>query len=130
MSAIVIPYGYEQKRHNWDIHSYVWNARTYKAEYEVNSAGDADVMSVSLANFHPGLVNMELTRGKFKPVLDSCLDPGAGAFSDYVGCAFSSSQILQPGEELFVSYGEHIYAHMSCSYRCLSLPMLFSLWYP
>lgn len=126
MSAIVIPYGPEQNTQNWDIRSYVWNTRSYKAEYEVNAAENADVMSVSLANFHPGLVNMEVTEGMFKPVLDSCHDPGAGAFSDYVGCAFLSSQILQPGEELFVSYGECINTQMSCTYRWHSYLTLFS----
>jgi hypothetical protein len=106
MSAIVIPYAYEET-FTWDIVDYVWDARSYNAEYEIiNTNRGTEVLGVSLANFHPSLVNMRAVESKFKPTLDSCKDPGAGAFSDYVGCAFVSEQVLEPGEELFVSYGK------------------------
>jgi len=104
MSAIVIPYTNQDKDFQWDIHNYVWNSLSYNAEFERNA--EADVLGVSLANFHPGLVNVKVKSAKFEPVLDSCKDPGAGAFSDYVGSAFLSGQVLKQGEELFISYGE------------------------
>lgn len=106
MSAIVIPYTNQDKDFQWDIHNYVWNSLSYNAEFERNA--EADVLGVSLANFHPGLVNVKVKSAKFEPVLDSCKDPGAGAFSDYVGSAFLSGQVLKQGEELFISYGKRI----------------------
>ena len=97
----------------WSGMDYVWQGKSYSAEFE--SAGAAtplrtDVLAVNdgaLANSHQGLVNEHLEKAIFFPVLDRCKDPGAGAFTDYVGYSFQSSFALGAGEELFVDYGEH-----------------------
>ena len=78
-----------------------------QAEYEVAGDMRTEVLGASLANFHPGILNMYLRRPTFDPRLDTCQDPGAGASSDFLGCAFQSLQVIQPGEELFISYGDN-----------------------
>lgn len=61
----------------------------------------------ALANFHTGLVNMEIYPSRIHPKLDRRIDPGAGAFSDLANSAFRSKYPISAGEELFISYGEH-----------------------
>lgn len=127
MPTLAIPVEYSMGQthstsfRKWILNEYVWTGQTYGMEYESTS----QILSLgpSLANFHPGMVNMGVQMPKFAPLLDLCHDVGAGASSDYVGCAFatplSSSQpqprnddddttpALQAGEELFVSYGDN-----------------------
>jgi len=107
--TLVIPVTRNQKK--WILHEYVWSGKTYGSEYE--TVTENVVLGPSLANFHPGRVNMDVVRPVWQPILDACVDPGAGASSDYQGCAFTTisndnggHHELQAGEELFVSYGE------------------------
>jgi hypothetical protein len=105
MPAIMIPRLYKNN-HKWIIQDYSWAGKAYRAEYEVGKDKAVEVLGVSLANFHPGVLNMNLKLPKLHAVLDSCIDPGAGASSDYVGCSFISNRALSQGEELFISYGD------------------------
>lgn len=105
MPSIVMPALYKDD-HKWIIGDYVWEGKSYKAEYEIGRDMSTEVLGASLANFHPGIVNMKLRKPVFRPVLDACEDPGAGASSDYFGCSFMSNATLQAGEELFISYGD------------------------
>eukprot|EP00547_Thalassionema_nitzschioides_P014871 CAMPEP_0194250442 /NCGR_PEP_ID=MMETSP0158-20130606/23056_1 /TAXON_ID=33649 /ORGANISM="Thalassionema nitzschioides, Strain L26-B" /LENGTH=1173 /DNA_ID=CAMNT_0038987265 /DNA_START=46 /DNA_END=3570 /DNA_ORIENTATION=- len=97
---------------SWSGTDYVWESAKAKADLE--SAGldykyRYSVLVVNdgaLANSHPGLVNEYPTLGIYDPILDRCKDPGAGAFSDYLGNTFKTTIALGAGEELFVDYGE------------------------
>jgi hypothetical protein len=104
--SIVIP-GIFSHKNRWSISDYVWEGKTYRAEYEVGKDLLSETLGASLANFHPGILNMGIQPPEFQPMLDTCKDPGAGASSDYIGCGFISRQVLQPGEELFVNYGDN-----------------------
>lgn len=105
MPAIIIPRLFKNN-HEWGLHDYVWEGKTYGAEYEIGQHKTTEVLSASLANFHPGILNMKLRPSILHPLLDSCKDPGAGASTDYVGGGFTSSRALSGGEELFISYGD------------------------
>jgi hypothetical protein len=105
MPSLIIPTLFKDG-HNWIINDYVWEGRVYSGEYEIGKDRHTEALGASLANFHPGILNMDLRRPTFNPLLDACKDPGAGASTDYEGCAFRSSQALSAGEELFISYGD------------------------
>jgi len=60
----------------------------------------------SLANYHPGLVNVERREGPtFKPILDSIKEPGAGAITDFESSAIYAKKNIVAGSEFFISYG-------------------------
>jgi len=106
LPAVILPGVFTQGMEEWDMKDYIWTGRSYNAEYEVDANYTSEAMGASLANFHPGILNMGLKRPEFQPLLDRCVDPGAGGSSDYLGCAFQSKLEMQPGEEMFISYGD------------------------
>lgn len=108
MATVLIPHIFPGTE-RWNGIDYVWNSMSYKAEFEVFGNQTSEVLSLSLANYHPGIINMGVQKPNYIPTLDRCEDPGAGAFSDYVGAAFISNHKIKAGEELFVSYGDHWY---------------------
>ena len=106
MSVVPVPW---RRDKDYDIKDYVWEGGTFRTDYEAAPKIETVVMAVNdgaLANSHWGLVNEVLSEPTFQPVLDRCIDPGAGAFSDYVDYSFRSSVAVGAGEELFVSYGD------------------------
>lgn len=96
----------------WSGDDYVWESDNAKADLESAGLSRNYKYSVlvandgALANSHPGLLNQMPTPGIYDPILDRCRDPGAGAFSDYIGNTFKTDFALGAGEELFVDYGE------------------------
>lgn len=101
-----------KEKEKYDILDYIWSGPNFFADYETDSRIVTSIMAVNegaLTNAHPALLNADLGASAFSPILDRCHDPGAGAFSDYTGYSFKSRHPLEPGEEVFVSYGDSWY---------------------
>uniref|UniRef100_A0A7S4JNF3 SET domain-containing protein n=1 Tax=Odontella aurita TaxID=265563 RepID=A0A7S4JNF3_9STRA len=112
----VIPVVDIDRDEQWDANDYTWSSSNFQAEYEADSAGSSQILAVNegmMANFHPGLVNAEISDAIYDPILDRRRDPGAGAFSDYADVSYRSLHELKAGEEVFISYGEHWFQERS-----------------
>ena len=91
---------------HWDANDYTWSSSNFHAEFETTSQGSSQILVVNegcMANFHPGLVNVAISDVTYEPALDRRKDPGAGAFSDYLGASFSSLYEVEAGREVFIS---------------------------
>jgi len=64
-----------------------------------------------LANSHPGLLNVQMTRPLYDNAgLDRRADPGVGAFSSYHNYRFLARTHIVPGMEIFAEYGDSWFA--------------------
>ncbi len=89
----------------WPGKDYVWSPSTFGLGEDGAPEFSADVLNGlfgCLANFHTGLVNMNIHTTTLQPTLDRRVDHGAGAFSYLQGSSFVSAHRVGAGEELFV----------------------------
>lgn len=104
---------FSSMRRSWIGKDYVWNGKVQGVFFETVGAAihvQTDVVGANdaaLTNCHLGLINERPRKPTFHPVLDRCVDPGAGAFSDYSNFGLDSAFALDSGQELFTDYGSH-----------------------
>ena len=94
----------------WQGNDYSWSGDTVGLDYDGYPEYQTDLMQGlvgGMCNYHPGLVNVDLLAARSTPLLDRRVSPGAGSISDFANTSFRSTQFIEAGEELFISYGEH-----------------------
>jgi len=89
---------------SWPERNGVFDAMRYEAE----SVFEVSFNLGAFPNYHPYLHNMELV--PHENAFDDSLvnrssNPGAGAFSEYMGKSVLANRDLKAGEELFLNYG-------------------------
>lgn len=98
----------------WAGDEYLWSSNDQGSTISYEASKSSDIMELvtmygSLANSHTGIQNLDGLPAQFVPTLDRRVDPGAGAFTDYVGRVYRTNRAISAGDELFVDYGQHWY---------------------
>ncbi|KAG7352713.1 SET methyltransferase domain containing protein [Nitzschia inconspicua] len=110
----------------WD--EYIWNGDVFDGMEQEMENGDMDEISVAspgvgaAANSYMSLVNVEdndVVTDMAGIAKDS---PGRGAFTIYNGRSFFALDLIRPGQELFVSYGNKYFKSRKRIYGYLPLP--------
>lgn len=94
-------------------------------EMENGEMGEISVASPGVgaaANSYMSLVNLEYNDVRLDMAGLSLDSPGRGAFTIYHGRSFYSLEMLKPGQELFVSYGNNYFKSRKRIYGYLPLP--------
>jgi hypothetical protein len=91
--------------------SYWWESGTSDvALYEAYHAVDYQITMGALPNTHPFLNNFDVGYPSVVPyndsMMDRSVDPGAGAFSYYMGRSTIAERDIEAGEEIFLEYPE------------------------